>query len=71
MLQLFHMGWLNIVNFRYLDFQTAHQSGYFDFLKPQLAGQRVRERVRISKKIMLGSDNTVVECRAQKCMGLW
>lgn len=43
MLQLFHMGWLNIVNFRYLDFQTAHQSGYFDFLKPQLAGQRVRQ----------------------------
>lgn len=48
MLQLFHMGWLNIVNFRYFYFQTAHQSGYFDFLKPQLAGktQSVKEKLK-------------------------
>lgn len=49
MLQLFHMGWLNIVNFKYFDFQTAHQSGYFFiFLKPQLAGntQSVKEKLK-------------------------
>lgn len=31
---------------------------------------RGRERVRISKKNKFGSDNTVVACRAQKCIGL-
>lgn len=51
MLQLFHMGWLSTVNFRYFDFQTAHQSGYFDFLKPQLAGQGCRSAFEYRRKI--------------------
>lgn len=51
MLQLFHMGWLNIVNFRYFDFQTAYQGGYFDFLKPQLAGRGCGSAFEFRRKI--------------------
>lgn len=51
MLQLFHMGWLSTVNFRYFDFQIAHQSGYFDFLKPQLAGQGCGSAFEYRRKI--------------------
>lgn len=51
MLQLFHTGWLNIVNFRYFDFQTAYQSGYFDFLKPQSAGQGCGSAFEFRRKV--------------------
>lgn len=67
MLQLFHMGWLNIVNFRYLNFQTAHQRGYFEFLKPQSAGQGYGSAFEFRRKIF--SDQIILWWHAGQTSG--
>lgn len=68
MLQLFHMGWLNIVNFRYLNFQTANQRGYFEIFKLQSAGQGYGSAFKFRRKIF--SDQIILWWHAGQ-KGVW